>query len=244
MKEQMFKLMVPCGHPTPYRIEGAIGGTPDVTLIRRSEKCCRYTLPPFLESLVFNFVEQPGYGARVQTFYHIGDFFVVSNTVKEFLEANAGCRFEAKMIRTKHPNNEITEQYWAMKVTTRVDCVLPSQSFAKGPSWSEPAKPFSDLALELKLSTDISPYFANRGSDTYYAYPSAGVKNVSMDFSLVPDGVRLFEPMYWPQFLVIDDTFSKELYRQCGGGTMGYYFWKLGFDDVSNELGKAMQALR
>jgi len=241
----MFKLMVPCGHSTPYRIEGAIGGTPDVTLIRLNEMCCRFTLPPFLENLAFNFVAIPGYGVRVQNFYHLGDFFVVSNSFKEFLESRAGCKFESRAIKTKHPNDEKTEQYWAMKITTRIDCLLPDHSFAKRTSWSsEPAQSFSDLALEISLSKDVSPFFANKGSETYFAYPSSGVQNVSMDFSSVPEGVKLFEPLYWPQFLVIDTAFSGELEGQCRGGFWGYYFWTLGFDDVSNEFGKTMQDLR
>ena len=241
----MFKLMVPCGYSSGYRLEGTIGGTPDVRLTRADESCCRFTLPPFLDSLVFNFVDSSGYGVRVQNFYHLGDFFVVSDPLKKFLEVHAGCAFEAKKIRTKHAHGENTEQFWAMKVMTRVDYLLPDQSFAKRPFWSpEAAQPFKDLAFEVKLSADISRNFANRGSDTYYAYPSFGVGSVSMDFSSVAPGVKIFEPLYWPQFLVIDRGFSDALESQCRGGISGYYFWTLGFDDVSNAYHKTMQALR
>ena len=117
-----FCLMVPCGHWTPYRIEGAIGGTPDIKLINQSERCCRYTLPPFLDELVFHFVESPSSHISMQNFYHLGDFFVVSNTLKEFLVAEAGCHFECKPIKTEHPRGGLHEPYWAIKVASRYDC--------------------------------------------------------------------------------------------------------------------------
>jgi hypothetical protein len=241
----MFKLMVPCGYLSGYRLEGPVGGTPDVRLIHLDEQCCRFTLPPFLDSLVFNFVDSSGSGVRVQNFYHLGDFFVVSDTLKGFMEVHAGCAFDAKKICTKHAHDEDTGQFWAMKVMTRVDCILPDQSFAQRPFWSpESVQPFKNLPLEVKLSADISPYFANRGPDTYYSYPSLGVRSVSMDFSAVPQGVKIFEPSYWPKFLVIDRSFADALERQCRGGAAGYYFWTLGFDDVSNEYNKTMLALR
>jgi hypothetical protein len=246
MCEQKFKLFMPCGHSTPYRIEGAVGATPDVGLLRLQERCWRSTLPPFLDNLVFNFVEIPLYATvRVQNFFHLGDFFIVSDSMKEFLEARAGCEFDIGQIRTKHPKGEKTGQYWAMKVRTRIDCVEPDKSFAKKSSWSsEPPKPFSEIALDVKLADDVAPYFANKDPDIYYAYPSSGIQRASLNFSSVPSGVKLFEPMYWPQYLVVEETFARELEKQCIGGTFGYYFWTLGFDDVSNEFEKTMQALR
>ncbi len=90
----------------------------------------------------------------------------------------------------------------------------------------------------------MSPYFANKGADTYFAYPGYGVQNVSMDFANVPSGVRLFEPMYCPQFLAIEKGFDIKFERQCTGGTIGYYFWTVSLDNVSNELFKTMQDLR
>ncbi len=246
MCEQTFRLLVPCGHSTPYRIEGAVGATPDVGLLRLQERCWRSTLPPFLNSLVFNFVEIPPYTTvRVQNFFHLGEFFVVSDSMKEFLEARAGCEFDTAQIRTEHPEREQTEQYWAMKIRTRIDCVEPARSFARYPSWSsEPPRPFGEIALDVKLADDVAPYFANKDPKSYYAYPSSGIQRVSMNFSSVPSGVKLFEPMYWPQYLVIEEHFAEELERQCAGGTPGYCFWTLGFDDVSNEFSKTMQALR
>ncbi len=246
MSERKFKLFVPCGHTTPYRIEGGVGAVPDVGLLRLQEKCWRATLPPFLNNLIFNFVEIPLYNVvRVQNFFHLGDFFVVSEPMKEFLEAQAGCAFDVAKIQTKHPKGKNVEQYWVMKVKTIVDCVEPDKSFAKRPSWSsEPPKLFSELAVEVQLAVDVAPYFANKGLDTYYAYPGSGIQRVSLNFSSVPSGIRLFQPMYWPQYLVVEETFARELERQCKGGGLGYYFWTLGFDDVSNEFGKIMQALR
>jgi hypothetical protein len=246
MTNSTFELLVPCGHPTPYRIEGAVGGTPDIALLRSSESCWRATLPPFLENLTFHFAGVPRYeNARVQSFYHLGAFFVVSDSVKSFIEKHAGCDFQVERIRTKHPENAAIEPYWAMKVRTTIDCIVPDQSHAKRPSWSsEPPQTFAELAMEVKLSGDVSPFFANKGVDTYFAYPSTGVQDVSMNFSNVPSGTKLFQPTYWPQYLVVDKAFSKDLERQCRGGTLGYYFWTLPFQDVSNQYGKTMQALR
>jgi hypothetical protein len=239
-----FKLMTQPGYSSQYRLEGPVGGTPDVWLMRLDMHCHRSTLPPFLDQLVFNFTGTR-YGVHVQNFYHLGDFFVVSDTLKTFLEAHAGCTFETKAIRTKHPDDETTEQFWAMKVITRIDCILPDQSFVNKPTWvRESVVTFRDAALEAKLSAEIAPYFANKGPDTYRAYPGYGVRAVAMDFSAVPPGLKLFEPLYWPSFLVVDSDFSVEFEKRCRGGTSGYYFWTLGFDDVSEEHGKMMHALR
>lgn len=242
----MYRLLVPCGHPTPYRLEGAVGATPDVRLLRLQERCWRSTLPPFLDNIVFHFVQVPQTETvRVQNFFHLGDFFVVSDTMKEFLESRAGCEFDVKEIRTKHPKGNIAGRYWAMKVKTRIDCVEPDKSFARRPSWSsEPPKSFRDVAMEVELSDEVAPYFANQGSHTYVAYPDSGVERVSLNLRLVPSGLKLFEPMYWPQYLVVEDTFAGELERQCKGAAMGYYFWTLGFEDVSNEFASLLHALR
>jgi hypothetical protein len=209
----------------------------------RNGICHRSRLPPFVEGLVFSFGEVAGHRTHVQNFYHLGDFFVVSDTLRRFLENHSGCTFESKIIKTKHPSQERTERFWAMKVTTRHDCILPDFSFAK--RWSDKVeKPFSHSAQEVRLTDDIAPYFANKGNDIYYAYPDDGVRSVSMNFSSIPQGVRLFEPLYWPQFLVIDSQFAYELEAECRGGSDGYYFWTLGFDDISNEHFKTMTALR
>ena len=232
----MFRLMVPSGYGPRCWLEGPVGGTPDVALVRKHnsyDSCCRATLPPFIDGLIFNGV--------AQNFCHLGDFFVVSDSMKKVLERRAGCTFEAKRIQTNRPD----DNFWAMKVTTRIDCIQPDLSFAKEPMWSsEPPKRFRELGQEIKLSDEMAPYFANKGVDTYYAYPSYGVTSVSLDFSSVPHGVRLFEPLYWPRFLVIDDAFSRELQDQIEGGTWGYHFWTLGFDDVSGEHHKMMTDLR
>jgi hypothetical protein len=237
--------MSPCGHPAPYRLEGAIGGTPDVGLLREYERCRRSTLPPFLDGLVFHFVHVSDRCVSMQNFYHLGDFFVVSNSIKEFLERHAGCIFEARVIQTKHPQAVEHEQYWVMKVATRVDCLLPDQSFRTQPSWiSEPPPSFRERSLEIELASDVAPCFANKGSSTYFSYPGSGVGSVSMDFSSVPEGIRLFEPLHWPHFLVIDALFARELERQCKGGADGYYFWILGFDDVTAEYNSLLHSLR
>ena len=132
-----------------------------------------------------------------------------------------------------------------MKVKTRIDCIEPEQSFAKRPFWSsEPPRTFAELATTIELGVEVAKSFANRGSSTYFAYPGAGVQRISLNYSVVPEGMKLFEPMYWPQYLVIDEAFARELEDVCRGGTSGYYFWTLGFDDVSNEFNKTMQALR
>lgn len=239
----MFRLMVPSTYQSGHRLEGAIGGTPDTDLIGSRHQCRRSTLPPFLDSLVFNFVGTPQFGVLVQNFYHLGDFFVVSDTLKRFLEVHAGCAFEAKPIQTKHPDGEETGQFWAMKVVTRIDCILPDQSFAYRRLWPrETAESFRDLAVEIKLTAEMSPYFANRGSDTYYAYPGGfEVTTVSTDFSSVPRELKLFEPLYWPHFLVVDIAFANELKKQCRRKVLGNYFWTLGFDRVADEYNETMR---
>lgn len=241
----MFQLMAPCGLSTPYGLHGPLGATPDVSLLRLNEKCRRFTLPPFIDQLVFHFTAVPHAGVCVQNFYHLGDFFVVSDSCRRFLESQAGCAFEVSPIRTSHPEGRVIEPYWAMKVVTRVDCIVADQSFAKRPSWSsDPAQPFTDLAMVIDLAADVAPGFANRGPHTYVAYPGTGVKSVTMEFGCVPQGVRLFEPLYWPHFLVIDSAFARELESQCQGGGWGYYFWTLGFDEVSNTINSLMHMLR
>lgn len=237
--------MSPCGHPAPFRLEGAIGGTPDVGLLGQGERCRRSTLPPFLDGLVFHFGQPPRSSVSMQNFYHLGDFFVVSNSFKAFFDRHAGCTFEARAIRTKHPQDVEHEQYWAMKVAIRVDCLLPDKSFRTQPSWiTDPPPCFSERAIETELADDVSPYFTNKGPSTYFSYPGHGVGRVYMDFSSVPAGVKLFEPLYWPHFLVVDVLFAREMERQCKGGVLGYYFWTLGFDGVTAEYISTSHMLR
>jgi hypothetical protein len=246
MSERNFKLLVPCGFPSSYRIEGAVGATPDVELIGLREKCRRSTLPPFLANLVFHFPTIPQAGSdNLQNFFHLGDFFVVSDAIRKFLEQRSGCEFEVSRLRTKHGQAEITAPYWAMKVKTRIDCVEPDQSFSAQSSWStEPAKPFSDLSVDVKLADDVAPYFANKDSNSYRVYPSSGIERVSMKLSSVASGVKLFEPMYWPHYLVVEESFAVELAKQCQGGVLGYYFWTLRLDNVSSDFNQLMHDLR
>lgn len=246
MGERNFKLLMPCGFPSSYRIEGAVGAIPDVELIGLREKCRRSTLPPFLRDLVFNFPEisQGGVG-NMQNFFHLGDFFVVSGAMRKFLEARSGCEFEVGRIRTKHCEREITVPYWAMKVKTRIDCVDPDKSFSASSSWSAgTVKPFSELIVDVKLADDVAPYFANKDSNTYHVYPGSGVERVSLNLGSVASGVKLFEPMYWPHYLVVEERFAWELEKQCQGGSLGYYFWTLGLDHVSSNFNQLMNDLR
>jgi hypothetical protein len=246
MSERNFKLLVPCGFPASYRIEGAVGAIPDVELIGLRERCRRSTLPPFLANLVFNFtgISRGGIDS-LQNFFHLGDFFVVSDAIRKFLEKRSGCEFEVGRIQTKHGQAETTEPYWAMKVKTRIDCVEPDQSFSSKSSWSaEPAKPFSELIVDVKLADDVAPYFANKDSNSYHVYPSSGIERVSLKLSSVPSGVNLFEPMYWPHYLVVEESFAWELEKQCKGGELGYYFWTLGLNNVSSHFNQKMHDLR
>jgi hypothetical protein len=214
-------------------------------LLPINEHFCRSTLPPGLDQLLFRIVPSSISSEPGQNFYHLGDYFVVSDSMRQFLEAHAGCAFESRPIATQHPQGTPMEPYWAMKVMTRIDCVLPDQSWAWPRGWStSPPQSFRSLQMEVKLADDVAPFYANKGSDTYCAYPGSAVASVAMDFSSVPEGIRLFAPLYWPEFLVIDGQLACDLERQCKGGSLGYYFWTLGFDAVAADYEQLMLSLR
>lgn len=243
MSTSNFKILVPCGYPPLYRIEGgeSFEGIIDAPLLRQPYGCWRSTLPPCLSEIVFWFGELSPYNTvQISNFYHLGEFFVVSDSIRVFLETHANCDFEVERILVKHPRGEVTNQHWAMKVRTTIDCINPDESLATGPNRHQS---FSELAVEVHLSVDDAPWFATKG-DNYFAYPGNGAQSVAMNFSVVPPGTRLFQPKYWPQYLVIEEAFGRELERQCSGRAPGYYFWTLPMSDIGRQWSSNMHALR
>ena len=155
-----FKLLVlPTTH-TPYKLNGPADPTPDTQLFRINDYCRRFKLPPSINELELEFIG--GYRPDVLKFYHLKDFFVVSDDIKEFMVNNSNCSFEQARIKTKHPDNLDVGQYWALKVTTRYECIIPEKSFTNM-NKRFPPTPFSENLTKITLSKELAPHYANHG---------------------------------------------------------------------------------
>ena len=228
-----------------FRLTGTMGSAPDTRLFGIFEPCRRMTLPPFVSDLVLELGHQtPHSKIELQNFYHLGDFFVVSAAMKQFLEQHSGSVFESGRISVKQPGQELHKHFWAVKVQTRIDCINPVQSFARSPTSAPPAKSFSSLMRKLKLTDDLAAYYSNAPDNGYWSYPQWGVESVDVKVDAIPHDVYLFEPMFWPGYLVIEESFAKRLADECTGGSPGYYFWTVGLSNVEREQSALAQHLR
>jgi hypothetical protein len=248
MSSPDFKLMFPGGYPPSCKIEGgsSFEGTIHAPSLREPFECWRSTLPPNLEELVFCFGETPPPYPQVQVhcFYHLGEFFVVSEQVRDFLLSRTNCEFEMARIATRHPRGESTGPYWAMKVKTVIDCIDPDRSVAADYSVTgTTVRPFSELVIEMDLPPQHAPWFSTLGRDKYREYPDRGLKNVFIDLSVVPADIKIFQPKYWPQFLLIEAAFAGELDRLPGSRT-DYNFWTLPLKEPHREWASNMLSLR
>jgi hypothetical protein len=212
---RVFKLLVPATYGYMPKASGKIGATPDTTLSGISDFCVRSRLPSFIDNLVFKVPTTPSLrGNRqehLQNLYLLKDFFIVSQTMKEFMLGYFPKEdVEFCGIRFHHSDGTpVAEPYFALKVVRTVECVDPILSTM---GYSEPT-PFSEVTTVYELDQGLIADFANKDGTHYVSYPRLHnkIKDVYLRESEIPANALLFRPAFWPGYLIIDVKFGNLL---------------------------------
>lgn len=238
-----YKILVPCGYSPAIKIEGKIGGAPDVGIISSFERCYRRHLPHFLDDLVFVFTSAP---QNIQSIYYLNEFFVVAEDILNFFKRNCDL-LEYRLVKTRFEDGSTADKsYWAVKVTNEIDCIDADNSFASPNSWMpEELKQISTLKSIISLTDDLIDQYSNAENGLYISYPNCHrVKNIKLFDDRIPDDCVIFRPKYWPGYLIIASDFAWELGRECRAFMPGWYFWTLELDNVADSYSEQMVANR
>lgn len=251
MNDTNYNIFVPCGYYPPYKLHTPIDDEKDIFGFSKDGIFLnRKTLPPYIEDVVFEFdyLKITSVEKRIlvtQNFYYLGNnFFIASNTIKEFLQARSGCEFETSRIKIIDPENRKLESYWAMKIITSFDCVAPTESYIYEDILNKKKRSlFSDKKREIKLEADLIPEYANSDLGKYINYPACRVAKVSINFSKIDKKIKIFKPMFWEPMIIIDKAFAFEFKKILTGGYRDY-FWLLGFKDLDSQYMQIMCDMR
>jgi hypothetical protein len=240
--------MLPSNTGKGFTIKGPVGIAPDIS-IRDGiiEPCKRSKLPLNINQLKFVLHGNYAQYHILKNFYFFDSFFIVNSKIKNFLINYSGAFFEIRQIYCIHlDETPLNEEYWAMKVTTRLPCLDPNLSTVDDPlsGWPRKKVQFSKRLLEYELDECLVKEYSNFENNKYRSYPSVGVEQVILRWDLIPDGINMFEIEFWPGNIIIDPKFAKELNKRCQGGTLGYYFWTVDLDDVSKNHHELQTSLR
>jgi hypothetical protein len=246
-----FKLLVPCGYGPTLAAKGTIGARPDIQIVGGRETCVRSKLPRTLDRLTFNFPRKflqlnRQHEEFIQNFYHQGEFFVVTTTLRDWLTTRLPNALEIAPIDVRHHDGtRAAEIYFAVKVTRTIDCIDPKSSYRRWADRSPNPSQFSDNLTTYDLGPEVADEFANCDGGKYISYPYVGVvREVRLMESRIPADACLFRPAFWPEALILTSSFAEQLARQCAGGTLGYYFWTLSLSSPELDLGDLHKALR
>lgn len=248
--QRTFRLMVPPGYGYPQlTVSGKIGPRPDTSLLDNYGHCTRIRLPSFIDDLVFTFKTLGGRPETVQNFYFLREFFVVSETMRDFMlgHFNEG-DVEIRRVRVNHGDGSPSaEPYFAFKIVKRIDCIDPTLSTAgsTGISPKDP-KPFSETTTVYELERSLVAEFANKDGMYHVSYPwyLMQIQDVYLSEGEIADEVVLFQPALWPGHLIIDSDFGRLLERRCSGGSVGYYFWMVNLKGVSKSYNEIQVGMR
>ena len=245
MSARIFRWLEPCSYQESPRVTGPVGSAPDMWM-QGLQPSSRNSLPYFIGNLTFTFSPPPrSKEIRLLNFYQMRDFFLVTTEMRKFLEKCSGAEFETAKVKVARADGlPVPQDYWAVKVRSRYNCINASLSFAKK-EWSDPPTSLAELVVEVLLEADVAPYYANEGSNVYRSYPKYGICNLSLNENAIPTNVLLFEPVFLPGALIIEAGFARSFESACKGGEPGYYFWTFDLDkDMTKQRAAISQALR
>lgn len=250
---ELFKLLVPASYGNKLKISGPLGATPDIGMVGGQDRCARSTLPSLLDQWTFqvipssNEVYKPPPTA-ILTFYHLGDFFVVSDRMRDLLDRRLGKdALQVQAIDMRYQDgSRVPQPYFALKVVHTIDCIDAAQSFCTRSFMSdEHTVPFAEMMDSYTLAESLAPEFSNAAGGTYRSFPPFHrVGKVGLIDSAIPSDAALFRPAFWPACLLVHKSFAETLSWACEGGAMGYYFWTLDLENVSRSYRELMHALQ
>jgi hypothetical protein len=245
-----FRLMVPPGYGASLIVSGKTGLRPDTQLLDTYGHCARIRLPSVIDDLVFTFKTLGSSPETIQNFYFLPDFFVVSETMKDFILGyfNEG-DVEVRRVRVNHGDGSpAIEPYFALKIVKTIDCIDPVLSTAGSAASfsSKDPKPFSETITNYELEQSLVAEFANKDGSHYISYPwhLAIIQDVCLRESEIPDDVVLLQPAFWPGHLIVDAEFGRLLDRRCSGSAMGYYLWMVDLKGVARSHHEILVGMR
>jgi hypothetical protein len=241
---RQFQLLVPCGYGAALTARGKIGVRPDTQILGRLlQGCVRSNLPRFIKNLTFEFAKLPGgQGEIIHNFYHWGEFFIVTDQIKNFFCASVPASdLQFSEITICHSDGSLSaDKYFAVKIVKTIDCIDPNATLVNG------TVPLSKSVVTYELDEQLHAEYSNTGDGRYVSYPEISYFNkigrISIVDERIPEDVRIFRPKFWPNYLIVDGGFACELRKHCSNP--GYDFWTLDFDDPIESHEKLMRELR
>jgi hypothetical protein len=239
-----FQVLVPCPYGFRPDISGPIVAAPGITAFGTDVRCVRWHLPKSIGRLLHIFPKKPpgSAGDVVRNFFHMDDYFVVDDSLKDFFVEQLSTDVEVAAIDMRHHDGRPAgEPYFAVKVVRTIECVASDRSLAvyKGELF-----PFAQRVANFELAKELAAEFANAGDSRYVAYPHFGIsRELHLNEERIPPGTSLFQPTYWPGALIVTPEFAKQLGERCDGGG-GYDFWTLDQGNVGKAYFDLSWALR
>ena len=231
------------------KLVGPIGPVPDDAYQTRSiisayHRLSHYSgnfIPEYLKRMKFILSQERHYRSR--QIYVYFDFWLIGDAHKAILEKAAGASFEFAPAQTfEDAVTPTKDKFWLAKVTRKIDCIDAKNSFFRNPqNGGEIA--FSELALEIELTNDLAPRFANHGPTTYRSYPTypARLPNlVTLFQDRIPSNCEIFTPVSWPGHIIC----TKEFYDRTIIRDKGYSIWSLPLHDTAKAYEKELFSMR
>jgi hypothetical protein len=215
--------------------------------VERQEEWAPSRLPRWVTELKFTFRRIPRSDQEVvQNLYHYGDFFIASESMKDFLISSTNGEAEVARVDVRHDDGKpADETYFAVKILRTIDCIDLKKSMAnRGYTGDDPVS-FEESLISLRLAPEIAPEFANAEDMRYASCPDwTRTKSIALIESRIPADAVLFQPALWPGHLITTSDFAAELEGRCSGGTLGYYFWTLSLSDPGGSHHRLMIDMR
>ena len=125
-----FQLLIPSSYGNTLKASGPVGPRPDIRMVGTQDECAPSRLPRWVADMKFTFRRMshplPGLDGQeiVQNVYHYDDFFIASETVKDFLIRIAAGEADAVRVDVRHDDGRSPrEAYFAVKILRTIDCI-------------------------------------------------------------------------------------------------------------------------
>lgn len=249
-----FQLLVPSHYGNSLAASGPIGARPDIRMVRAQDECAPSRLPRWVTDMKFTFRRMshalPGLDGQeiVQNIYHYDDFFIASETIRNFLVRIAGGEAEAVRVDVRHDDGRSPrEAYFAVKILRTIDCIDLTKSLVNRghPAFREDIVTFEQDLTSLDLTPELASEFANVDGTKYVSCPRwQRAKSITLIESRIPADTTVFQPAFWPGHLIATEDFDSELASLCSGVSLGYCSWRLRLSDPYGAHMQLMQDLR
>lgn len=249
-----FQLLIPSSYGNTLKASGPVGPRPDIRLVGAQDECAPSSLPRWVAEMKFTFrrmshplPEMDGQEI-VQNVYHYDDFFIASETIRNFLVRIAGGEAEVARVDVRHDDGRSPrEAYFAVKILRTIDCIDLTRSMANRGyvGLNEDLVPFEQDLTSLHLTSELASEFANVDGAKYVSCPRwQRAKSITLIESRIPADTTVFRPALWPGHLIATKDFDSELASLCSGVSLGYCSWRLPLSDPHGAHMRLMKDLR